>query len=182
MTTNTVILLAAVAVALVAGFVIRARSGKVRASREPDSPVPDSRAPDSRVSDSRVSGSSTSENGATENSTPDADPSPNRALTMLLDAGVSQSNPTVLHFSATWCGPCAAVRRVVEQTRTKLAAEGLTVLDLELDIDENPALAKQLKVLSLPTTFIYDSSATQHHRIAGVPKADALLAALRQLS
>lgn len=100
---------------------------------------------------------------------------------LLLDAGLSESSPTILHFSATWCGPCAAVRRVVSQTAAKLADEGLPVLDLELDIDENPSLAKELKVLSLPTTFLYDASGTLHNRIAGVPKADALRAALREL-
>lgn len=115
------------------------------------------------------------------------DPSPSPSATdqspdlrrLLLDAGLSPSSPTVLHFSATWCGPCAGVRRVVEQTLAALAAEGVPAVDLELDIDENPALAKELKVMSLPTTFVYDASGALTHRIAGVPKADALRAALR---
>jgi hypothetical protein len=29
------------------------------------------------------------------------------------DLGLSATGPTILHFSAVWCGPCAAVRRVV---------------------------------------------------------------------
>ncbi len=108
---------------------------------------------------------------------PDTDP----VRRLLIEAGVSETAPTILHFSATWCGPCAAVRRIISQATAALADEGLTVLDLELDIDENPALAKELKVLSLPTTFLYDASATLAHRIAGVPKADALRTALRSL-
>ena len=108
---------------------------------------------------------------------PGADP----VRQMLLEAGVSEIAPTILHFSATWCGPCAAVRRIITQAAADLADSGLTVLDLELDIDENSSLAKELKVLSLPTTFIYDSSGTLAHRIAGVPKVDALRTALRAL-
>ncbi|WP_024794219.1 thioredoxin family protein [Tomitella biformata] len=100
---------------------------------------------------------------------------------LLRDAGISATGPTILHFSATWCGPCAAVRRVVANTTATLADEGRTVLDLELDIDENPSLARELKVLSLPTTFLYDESGTLHHRIPGVPQANALLSAMRQI-
>ena len=29
------------------------------------------------------------------------------------DLGLSRSGPTVVHFSAPWCGPCDRVRRVV---------------------------------------------------------------------
>ena len=103
------------------------------------------------------------------------------AFQLLRDAGLSPGGPSIVHFSATWCGPCAAVRRVAAQAISTLAAEGLTVQDLELDIDENPSLAMELKVMSLPTTFVYDAAGNQHHRIAGVPKADALVAALRPL-
>ncbi len=31
------------------------------------------------------------------------------------DLGLSHTGPTLVHFSAVWCGPCAAVRRVVEK-------------------------------------------------------------------
>ena len=31
------------------------------------------------------------------------------------DLGLSHTGPTVVHFSAVWCGPCAGVRRVVNQ-------------------------------------------------------------------
>jgi thiol-disulfide isomerase/thioredoxin len=36
------------------------------------------------------------------------------------DLGLSETGPTVLHFSAVWCGPCAGVRRVVEQVCAEL--------------------------------------------------------------
>src|SRR3978361_1334539 len=31
------------------------------------------------------------------------------------DLGLSEAGPTLVHFSADWCGPCAAVRRGVDQ-------------------------------------------------------------------
>jgi thiol-disulfide isomerase/thioredoxin len=34
------------------------------------------------------------------------------------DLGLQGTGPTVVHFSAVWCGPCAAVRRVVNEVCT----------------------------------------------------------------
>lgn len=93
------------------------------------------------------------------------------------ELGLSGTGPTVVHFSAEWCGPCAAVRRVVDQ----VCAELPEVAHVELDIDQNPVAAKRLSVLSLPTTFIFDADGRQQFRTAGVPKAAALQAALRPL-
>ncbi|MGO8768652.1 MAG: thioredoxin family protein [Mycobacterium sp.] len=82
------------------------------------------------------------------------------------ELGLSQAGPTVVHFSAVWCGPCGAVRRVVDQ----VCADLPDVSHVEIDIDANPAAAKQLSVLSLPTTFIFDAEGRQRYRSAGVPK------------
>lgn len=93
------------------------------------------------------------------------------------DLGLSEVGPTVVHFTAAWCGPCASVRRVVEQVCTDLP----DVAHLEIDIDAHPAAAKRLSVLSLPTTFIFDAGGRQRYRSAGVPKAAELRQALQPL-
>lgn len=95
----------------------------------------------------------------------------------LAELGLSRTGPTILHFSADWCGPCAGVRRVVDQVCADLPA----VAHVELDMDANPAAAKRLSVLSLPTTFIFDAQGHQRHRTSGVPKAADLRAAVEPL-
>ncbi|OFJ51692.1 thioredoxin family protein [Mycolicibacterium grossiae] len=95
--------------------------------------------------------------------------------------GLSTTDPTVLHFTATWCGPCAAVRRVVDQVVADLARDGSTVAHVEIDMDENPEAAKRLSVLSLPTTIVFDASGRPQFRINGVPKAADLRSALQPL-
>ena len=91
---------------------------------------------------------------------------------------LSATGPTIVHFSAVWCGPCAAVRRGVDQ----VSAEQPEVAHIEVDIDANPDAARTLSVLSLPTTFIFDATGRQAYRVSGVPKAADLRTALQGLT
>ena len=93
------------------------------------------------------------------------------------DLGLSGTGSTVVHFSAVWCGPCAGVRRVVNQVCADLPG----VAHVEIDMDANPAAARRLSVLSLPTTFIFDADGRQRYRSTGVPTAADLRSALEPL-
>jgi thiol-disulfide isomerase/thioredoxin len=93
------------------------------------------------------------------------------------DLGLSMTGPTILHFSAVWCGPCAGVRRVVDQ----VCADLPTIAHVEIDMDANPEAAKRLSVLSLPTTIIFDADGHPRYRTHGVPKAADLRSALEPL-
>lgn len=95
--------------------------------------------------------------------------------------GLSDTGPTILHFTAAWCGPCAAVRRVVDQVCAELAQQGSTVAHVEIDMDDNPEAARRLSVLSLPTTIIFDGDGRPRYRTTGVPKAADLRSALEPL-
>lgn len=91
--------------------------------------------------------------------------------------GLSRSGPTVVHFSAPWCGPCDRVRRVVEQVCEDLD----DVAHVEIDLDANPETARRYSVLSLPTTLIFDVDGRQRYRTSGVPNAADLRSALKPL-
>ena len=93
------------------------------------------------------------------------------------DLGLSSEGPTVVHFSAPWCGPCDRVRRVVDQVCDDMGA----VAHVEIDIDANPAAARRFSVLSLPTTLIFDVDGRQRYRASGVPKVADLRSALQPL-
>jgi thiol-disulfide isomerase/thioredoxin len=93
------------------------------------------------------------------------------------DLGLSDTGPTILHFSADWCGPCAAVRRVVDQVCDELPG----VAHVEIDMDANPEAARRLSVMSLPTTLIFDADGRPRYRTTGVPKAAELRSAVEPL-
>jgi thiol-disulfide isomerase/thioredoxin len=91
--------------------------------------------------------------------------------------GLSRTGPTVVHFSAPWCGPCDRVRRVVDQVCEDMGE----VAHLEIDLDADPATARRFSVLSLPTTLIFDADGRQRYRASGVPKAADLRSVLQPL-
>ncbi|MGO4446858.1 thioredoxin family protein [Mycobacterium sp. 2YAF39] len=93
------------------------------------------------------------------------------------DLGLSETGPTVLHFSAEWCGPCAGVRKVVDQVCAELPG----VAHVEIDMDANPEAARRLSVLSLPTTIIFDADRRPRFRTHGVPTPADLRSALQPL-
>jgi thiol-disulfide isomerase/thioredoxin len=93
------------------------------------------------------------------------------------DLGLSKTGPTVLHFTAEWCGPCAGVRKVVDEVCEELPG----VAHVEIDMDANPEAARRLSVLSLPTTIIFDANGRPRFRTHGVPKPADLRSALEPL-
>lgn len=95
--------------------------------------------------------------------------------------GLSRSGPTVVHFSAPWCGPCDRVRRVVVQVCDDLGDPGSPIAHVEVDLEANPQTARRYSVLSLPTTLIFDSDGRQRYRASGVPSAADLRSALKPL-
>ena len=90
------------------------------------------------------------------------------------ELGLPAGKPAILHFSADWCGPCAGVRRVVDDVCAELPG----VAHVEIDMDANPGAARRLSVLSLPTTFVFDADGRQRYRSSGVPTPADLRSAL----
>jgi thiol-disulfide isomerase/thioredoxin len=91
--------------------------------------------------------------------------------------GLSSTGPTIVHFTAAWCGQCTQVRRVVQQVCDDVG----DVAHIEVDLDTDPSAAQKFSVLSLPVTLIFDADGRQRYRTAGVPKPADLRSALEPL-
>ena len=57
---------------------------------------------------------------------------------------------SLLDFYADWCGPCRMVLPLVDQ----IAAEREDLLVGKVNVDENPDLAKEFGVFSIPTLVV----------------------------
>ena len=64
----------------------------------------------------------------------------------------SQEVPVIVDFWAPWCGPCKTLGPMLE--KAVLASKG-AVRMVKVNIDDNQAIAAQLRVQSIPTVFAF---------------------------
>ena len=67
-------------------------------------------------------------------------------------AVVQSDRPVLVDFWAPWCGPCKQLTPVLE--KVVLAAKGKVRL-VKMNIDENPELAQQMRIQSIPAVYAF---------------------------
>ena len=87
------------------------------------------------------------------------------------DDVLSSNTPVLVDFWASWCGPCKMIAPVLEEIACEKAGQ-LTVA--KLDVDANPATARDFQVVSIPTLILFKDGAPVK-RIVGAKGKAALL-------
>ena len=89
---------------------------------------------------------------------------------------LASSKAVLVDFWAEWCGPCKMVAPILDE----IAAEhGAKLTIAKLNVDENPSLAANYGVTSIPTMNVYQNGQVVKQIIGAKPKA-ALLAELAE--
>lgn len=80
----------------------------------------------------------------------------------------------MVDFWAEWCVPCHKISPMLEELATE---RGDAVRVTKLNIDENPAIAQRLCVMSIPTVMVFRDGEVDKKVIGAKPK-NQLIAAL----
>jgi thiol-disulfide isomerase/thioredoxin len=81
---------------------------------------------------------------------------------------------TLVQFSSAFCRPCVATRHVLGAVAGTVPG----VRHVEVDAESNLDLVRRLEVMSTPTTLLLDRHGHVRRRATGVPRREAVLAAL----
>ena len=82
----------------------------------------------------------------------------------------------LVDFWAEWCGPCQMMLPILEELSTRMEGKAKIA---KVNVDENPSLAAQFRVMSIPTLIVFKDGQPVE-QLVWVQKAEDLEAVLNK--
>ena len=87
------------------------------------------------------------------------------------DQLLNQEQPILLDFWAPWCNPCRMMGPIIDQVEQSVQGKALVG---KINIDEQPELASQFGVMSIPTLMVVKDHRVVHSAVGVRPKDQVL--------
>lgn len=84
----------------------------------------------------------------------------------------SEHKLILFDFFANWCGPCKMLAPVLERVQTKL---GDSCQIAKINVDEAENLARQFRVMSIPTLILFKNGEIVEEPVLGLQDEDFIL-------
>ena len=91
---------------------------------------------------------------------------------------VKSEKPTLVDFSAEWCGPCKMMKPILEELKSQLGDRARII---KIDVDKNPTLANLFQVKGVPTLALFKGGELKWKQ-AGVVQVEFLKRVIEQYS
>lgn len=83
---------------------------------------------------------------------------------------LNSDKPVLLDFWASWCGPCRMVSPIIDE----IAGERADIKVGKINVDEQPELAAEFKVMSIPTLVVIKDGKIVNQSVGAKPKSQIL--------
>ena len=83
---------------------------------------------------------------------------------------LKSDKPVLVDFFAVWCGPCKMIAPILDE----IAAEREDIKVCKINVDEEPELAAQYQVTSIPSLFVIKDGQVTNQSLGARPKPQIL--------